>query len=151
MPRQIANTAEFLEGYRLFSEGVSHRNIHESLSESDHPPSMRTVGNWISRYKAVSPKLQDESQTVYWHELVEKGFNWGAGRALKAYYRVNRRYPNKRALKWVYRLSLVGGWEDEELVQEAGYYEESELRELFDLERIEMRSIDNGMLERRIR
>ena len=155
MPRQIANTAEFLEGYRLFSEGVSHRNIQEKLKEpvshgswnETSVPSMRTVGNWITRYKTISPEDQAESQPVQWRELEEAGFSWDAGKALRIYYQVTGRNPTIRALKWAYRLSLAGGWEEseegnEELVRFAHDYEWSELMELFDLDRIPMSWID---------
>ena len=155
MPRTIANMAKFIEGYRLFSEGVSHRNIQEKLKEpvsngswnETSVPSMRTVGNWITRYKTISPEDQAESQPVQWRELEEAGFSWDAGKALRIYYQVNGRRPTRRALKWAHRLSLAGGWDegdegDKELVRIADWYEWSELMELFDLDRIPMSWID---------
>ena len=157
MPRTIANMAKFLEGYKLFSEGETHRNIHEKLKEpvtnghwweKTKPPSMRSVGNWITRYKRISPEDQAESQPVQWRELEDAGFSWEAGKALRIYRQVTGRNPSRRALKWMYRLSLVGGWEkdDAELVETAGYYERSELMELFDLDRIPMSWIDRRWL-----
>ncbi|MEC8891578.1 MAG: hypothetical protein VX426_07590 [Chloroflexota bacterium] len=154
MPRGLGNILAFLEGYKLFSEGMSQREIQEYLAPSYSSrsyPSMRTVGNWITQYKAIAPHDQEESGTVEWNRLEEMGFGWEVSRGLETYYRRHQKLPTKRTLKWWYRLSQLGDWEDGELADWATRYEEHEVRALFGLEPEKLSELDRKMLSQRSR
>ena len=108
-------------------------------------PSLRAVGDWTERYKALHedrPEEKEIGQTVEWHRLDEMGFEWEASRGALAHYKAFGYMPTKRALKWWYRLSLLGGWEegDVDIYKDAEYhgsllywarsYEEQEIQEI---------------------
>ena len=166
MPRKISKISEFIEGYRAFSEGKRGQKIHEHLRKlfKYNIPSLRAVGDWTERYKALhedSPEEKELGQTVEWHRLDEMGFEWEASRGALAHYKAFGYMPTKRALKWWYRLSLLGDWKegDVDIYKDAEYhgsllywarsYEEQEIQELFGIETKSMKELDEQLFKER--
>ena len=56
MGRAFANTAQISRGFEMYAKGYRRSRILDSFGDQS-PPSLRTLGNWITRYKNVSEDI----------------------------------------------------------------------------------------------
>ena len=60
----------------MFSSGKGQKQIHVALSASTDSPGLKTVGNWISKFKAVSEEELWLDSLFRWSETEKIGLQW---------------------------------------------------------------------------
>ena len=94
---------------------------------------MRTVSDWIKKFKDLPPEESAQDQPVDWHKLEEEGLSWEMGRGVINFPVYGQGRATRRFLKWWWRLDAIGNWKEEALFKWSRQYEELELREIFGL------------------
>ena len=62
--------------FEMFSSGKGQKQIHVALSASTDSPGLKTVGNWISKFKAVSEEELWLDSLFRWSETEKIGLQW---------------------------------------------------------------------------
>lgn len=62
--------------FEMFSSGKGQKEIHVALSASTDSPGLKTVGNWISKFKTVNDEELWLDRLFRWNETEKIGLQW---------------------------------------------------------------------------
>ena len=151
MPRGISDSEQFIEAYRLYTAGYKQAQILEKLNliYRSNSIKLRTLGDWIKKFKELSDEEKENSQSIQWHDLDDYGMGWEIGRGIGYFHDWEGHMPSRRLIKWWWRLNQIGGWSDEKLMLWAKKYEEYEIKTAFGIKSESLASLDEQMLSNR--
>ncbi|MBI15320.1 MAG: hypothetical protein CL782_03585 [Chloroflexi bacterium] len=151
MPRGISDSEQFVEAYRLYTAGYKQAQILEKLNliYRSNSIKLRTLGDWIKKFKELSDEEKENSQSIQWHDLDDYGMGWEIGRGIGYFHDWEGHMPSRRLIKWWWRLNQIGGWSDEKLMLWAKKYEEYEIKTAFGIKSESLASLDEQMLSNR--
>ena len=149
-----SNIGQFMTAYRLFIDGEKQSGIQVYLNKNvDEPVSLRTISDWLRQIRKVqatiSQKEREKSGKIEWHKLDEYDLPWEASRGVANFRNKYKYMPNWRALKWWWRLSQLGCWDPDKLLECARWYEEHEIKVMFGLTTESLRKVDERMWNER--
>ena len=75
MGRTFANTAQISRGFEMYAKGYRRSRILGSFGDQS-PPSLRTLGNWITRYKNVSEDILTLEHDFEWPHMDMYSIPW---------------------------------------------------------------------------
>ena len=148
------NIEQFVVAFRLENDGKQQSGIKEYLCEHfDHPVSLRTISDWLRQIRkaktTISEKEKQKNKTVVWHKLDEYDLPWEASRGVANFRNKYKYMPNWRVLKWWWRLSQLGCWDPDKLLECARWYEEHEIKVMFGLTTKNLGDLDEQMWKQR--
>ncbi|MAU65322.1 MAG: hypothetical protein CL882_04820 [Dehalococcoidia bacterium] len=151
MPRGISDSEQFIEAYRLYTAGYKQAQILEKLNliYRSNSIKLRTLGDWIKKFKELSDEEKENSRSIQWHDLEDYGMGWEIGRGIGYFHDWEGHMPSRRLIKWWWRLNQIGGWSDEKLMLWAKKYEEYEIKTAFGIKSESLASLDEQMLSNR--
>ena len=151
MPRGISDPEQFVEAYRLFTAGYKQSQILERLNSifRSNSVKLRTLGDWIKRFKNLSAEEKENSKSIDWHNLDNYEMGWEIGRGVGYFHDWEGHMPSHRLIRWWWRLNQIGGWSDEKLMLWAKKYEEWEIKKAFGIKTEELSELDRIMLNNR--
>jgi len=151
MPRGISDSEQFIEAYRLYTAGYKQAQILEKLNliYRSNSIKLRTLGDWIKKFKELSDEEKENSRSIQWHDLEDYGMGWEIGRGIGYFHDWEGHMPSRRLIKWWWRLNQIGGWSDEKLMLWAKKYEEYEIKTAFGIKSESLESLDKQMLSNR--
>ena len=151
MPRGISDPDQFVEAYRLYIAGYKQGLILEKLQLMYRSNSikLRTLGDWIKKFKDLSDEEQKNSESIDWHNLDDYHMGWEIGRGIGYFHDWEGHMPSRRLIKWWWRLNQIGGWSDEKLMLWAKKYEEYEIKKAFKIKTEDLSELDMQMLTNR--
>ena len=135
MPRNKIYPEQQIRSYKLFSKGSAQTEIHSKLISEfmNCSVSMRTVGNWISEFKSVSPRLTFLDEVFEWHKCEEYGIPWTASHKLLGIcytcYENQDEPPSGREALWWWRISQAAPeLKNGQIIQIGNDYADREIR-----------------------
>ncbi len=151
MPRSISDPEQFVEAYKLYTAGYKQGLILEKLELIYRTNSikLRTLGDWIKKFKTLSDEEQKNSESIDWHNLDDYHMGWEIGRGIGYFHDWEGHMPSRRLIKWWWRLNQIGGWSDEKLMLWAKKYEEYEIKKAFKIKTEDLSELDIQMLANR--
>lgn len=151
MPRGIGDPEQFVEAYRLYTAGYKQGQILEKLKLlfRTNAVKLRTLGDWIKKFKDLPDEEQKNSESIDWHNLDDYHMGWEIGRGIGYFHDWEGHMPSRRLIKWWWRLNQIGGWSDEKLMLWAKKYEEYEIKKAFKIKTEKLSELDTQMLTNR--
>ena len=151
MPRGISDSEQFIEAYRLYTAGYKQSHILEKLNLMYRSNSikLRTLGDWIKKFKNLPDEEKDNSESIQWHDLDDYEMGWEIGRGIGYFHDWEGHMPSRRLIKWWWRLNQIGGWSDEKLMLWAKKYEAHEIKMAFGIKTDGLSKLDEQMLSNR--
>ena len=105
MGRPFYSHEQMSRALELHVRGVGLTQIRDRVSRGQASPSLRTIGYWIRRFRALSLQELRLDQTIEWHLLDTYGLPWEASRLILRLCRNG--LPSKRRARWWWRLSVA--------------------------------------------
>jgi hypothetical protein len=151
MPRGIGDSEQFIEAYRLYTAGYKQSHILEKLNLMYRSNSikLRTLGDWIKKFKNLPDEEKSNSESIQWHDLDDYEMGWEIGRGIGYFHDWEGHMPSRRLIKWWWRLNQIGGWSDEKLMLWAKKYEAHEIKMAFGIKTGGLSKLDEQMLSNR--
>tara|TARA_Y100000996_G_C22555513_1_gene655380 strand:+ start:3685 stop:4311 length:627 start_codon:yes stop_codon:yes gene_type:complete len=151
MPRGISDSEQFIEAYRLYTAGYKQSHILEKLNSMYRSNSikLRTLGDWIKKFKNLPDEEKVNSESIQWHDLDDYEMGWEIGRGIGYFHDWEGHMPSRRLIKWWWRLNQIGGWSDEKLMLWAKKYESHEIKMAFGIKTDGLSKLDEQMLANR--
>ena len=151
MPRSIGDPEQFVEAYRLYTAGYKQGHILEKLKSIYRAKAvkLRTLGDWIKKFKDLPDEEKENSKSIDWHNLDGYHMGWEIGRGIGYFHDWEGHMPSRRLIKWWWRLNQIGGWSDEKLMLWAKKYEEYEIKKAFQINTADLSELDTQMLTNR--
>ena len=93
----------------MFSSGKGQKQIHLALSVSADPPGLKTVGNWISKFKTIDEEELWLDELFKWRETEKIGLQWECNALISRLSKMMvkdglLRGPTRRRVLWWWRV-----------------------------------------------
>lgn len=106
MARPYSNPQLISEALVLYVQGGSPKTIHTFLSRNAAAPSLRTVNNWISKFRLVQERLLRPDNPYEWHLKESDSFSIEDRNLIYRMLRIKKN-PTNREVYWWLKISAI--------------------------------------------
>ena len=106
MGRTFTNTAQISKGFEMYAKGYRRSSILDSFSDEPRP-SLRTLGNWIARYKNVSEDILALEHEFEWVHMDMFSIPWEHAQLINRLSCLELQKPSLRRVRWWFRIKEI--------------------------------------------
>ena len=115
MGRNFANTSQISRGFEMYAKGYRRSRILDSFGDQS-PPSLRTLGNWIARYKNVSEDILALEHDFEWPHMDMYSIPWEHTHLINRLSSLELQKPSVRRVRWWFRIKEMNPNYSDEVV-----------------------------------
>lgn len=106
MGRTFTNTAQISKGFEMYAKGYRRSSILDSFGDEPRP-SLRTLGNWIARYKNVSEDILALEHEFEWVHMDMFSIPWEHAQLINRLSCLELQKPSLRRVRWWFRIKEI--------------------------------------------
>ena len=116
MARPYSNPQLISEALVLYVQGGSPKTIHTFLSRNAAAPSLRTVNNWISKFRLVQQRLLRPDNPYEWHLKESDSFSIEDRNLIYRMLRIKKNPTNREVYWWLKINAIRQDMSDDDLI-----------------------------------
>ena len=106
MGRTFTNTAQISKGFEMYAKGYRRSRILDSFGDQPRP-SLRTLGNWIARYKNISEDMLALEHEFEWLHMDIFSIPWEYAHLINRLSSLELQKPSLRRVRWWFRIKKI--------------------------------------------